>query len=121
MYTASIDAAPERNREGMRSVTLLQSGDADSDLAVTWVEIEPGCRQKAHSHPPEQVYVVISGEGLMRIGDESRELRRGELALIPPGVEHGIDNTGADALIYVSAATPTFSVTDLYDSGRLKP
>ncbi len=55
------------------------------------------------------------------MGEEMPELGRGDLALVPPGVQHGIDNIGDDLLTYVSASTPAFSITDLYERGALVP
>jgi mannose-6-phosphate isomerase-like protein (cupin superfamily) len=55
----------------------------------------------------------------MRVGDEEREVREGHLVFIPPETKHGIVNTGEEVLSYVSAATPAFPVTDLYDAGQL--
>jgi mannose-6-phosphate isomerase-like protein (cupin superfamily) len=55
----------------------------------------------------------------MRVGDETHDIGVGELAFIPPGVAHGIENIGDETLRYVSAATPAFAVEALYDSGPL--
>ncbi len=90
-------------------------------LTVTWVDVDPGECQVRHSHQPEQAYIIISGRGRMHVGDEVAELGRGDLALVPPGVQHGIDNIGDDLLTYVSASSPAFSITDLYERGALAP
>jgi mannose-6-phosphate isomerase-like protein (cupin superfamily) len=120
MFTASIQSAPSREVSGLVSRVLLQQGDTgDSALTVTWVEVAPGASQAMHEHPPEQVYGVISGSGRTHVGDEERELVAGDLALAPSGVTHGIVNTGAVVLVYISAATPAFGVTDLYDTGTI--
>ena len=41
---------------------LLHAGGGDSDLTVTWVEIDPGASQASHSHDPERVYAA-TGRG----------------------------------------------------------
>ena len=95
--------------DGVVSRLLHTQGDApDTDLTVTWVEVEPGSEQVAHSHLPEQVYVVVAGEGRMRVGNEERDVSAGDVVHIPPNAEHGIENTGDEMLEYVSAATPAF-------------
>lgn len=120
MVTADIATAPLREIDGLVSHVLLQDGDgAGSALAVTWVEVAPGGRQVPHSHVPEQVYVVIRGRGRMLVAGEERDLGPGQLALVPSGAEHGIVNTGDEPLVYVSAATPAFAVTALYDEGAI--
>jgi mannose-6-phosphate isomerase-like protein (cupin superfamily) len=55
----------------------------------------------------------------MRVGEEERDVQEGHMVFIPPNTEHGIVNTGEGTLTYVSAATPAFPVTDLYDAGQL--
>ena len=119
MYVSSVATAPTRQRGGLVSHVLLQAGDADpSALAITWVEVAPGAQQDLHTHDPEQAYVVVRGTGRMRVGDEVRDLGPGELALAPPGVSHGIENAGQEPLVYISAATPSFEVTGVYDTAN---
>jgi mannose-6-phosphate isomerase-like protein (cupin superfamily) len=103
MFRSSLARAPSRERERLRSHLLLQKGDADAEMTVTWVDVEPGGRQRPHSHDPQQVYVIVAGRGRMQVGDEEMEVGAGELVLIPSGVEHGIVNVGDERLTYVSA------------------
>jgi len=122
VFVTSGEEARVGERPGLRSRVLLQAGDeAAADLAVTWVEVAPGAAQAPHAHAPQQVYVVVSGSGRMLVGDEERDVGAGDLVFVPPAERHGITNTGAGTLIYVSAATPAFSVTDLYERGDDPP
>src|SRR5262249_10579161 len=105
---------------GLVSHILLDEGDAPGgELSVTWVDVEAGGEQKPHSHEPQQVYVITRGQGRMMVGEEGHDVHEGQLVFIPPDVEHAIVNTGDGVLTYVSAATPAFPVTDLYDVGQL--
>ena len=53
------------------------------------VRYEPGKRVKRHAHPEaEQIVAVVGGEVEMTIGDETRTLRAGDLAVVNRGVEH---------------------------------
>ena len=120
MHVTDLNSAPTRELDGLVSHILLETGDvAAGNLSVTWVDVEPGKRQPPHTHPPQQVYVIIRGSGRMRVGEEAREVAKGSMVFIPPGAEHGIENTGEETLTYVSAATPAFTVTDMYDTGRV--
>jgi mannose-6-phosphate isomerase-like protein (cupin superfamily) len=105
------DGAPALSRgDGVVSHLLHSEGDGkdgtDTDLTVTWVDVEPGESQVVHSHEPEQVYVIVAGKGRMRVGDEERDVGAGDAVHIPSKAEHGIENTGEETLEYVSAATP---------------
>jgi mannose-6-phosphate isomerase-like protein (cupin superfamily) len=85
-----------------------QRDASETDLTITWVDVEPGARQVRHEHDPEQVYVIITGEGVMSVGDDERAVEAGDLVHIPANTEHGLENTGDRTLEYVSAATPAF-------------
>ena len=120
MYVSDLSSAPTRELDGLVSHILLEEGDAPGgELSITWVDVEPGGEQKPHSHAPQQVYVITRGSGRIRVGDDERDVREGSMVFIPPDTEHGIVNTGDEVLTYISAATPAFPVTDLYDVGQL--
>ena len=120
MHVTDLSNAPRREIDGLVSHILLEKGDAPGgELSVTWVDVEPGSEQKPHSHDPQQVYVITRGQGRMKVGEDERDVREGQMVFIPPNTEHGIVNTGEETLTYVSAATPAFPVTDLYDAGQL--
>ena len=120
MYVKDLSGATKREVDGLVSYILLEEGDAPGgELSVTWVDVEPGGEQKPHSHGPQQIYVITRGTGRMKVGDTERDVGAGHLVFIPPDTEHGIVNTGDETLTYISAATPAFPVTDLYDTGPL--
>jgi len=43
-----------------------------------------------HSHPNEQINLVLSGEVLFRVGDSDYELKKGCIIRIPPNQPHGL-------------------------------
>jgi mannose-6-phosphate isomerase-like protein (cupin superfamily) len=102
---------------GLTSHILFEKDDrSGSNVAITWVDVQPGAEQPPHHHAPEQFYVIVRGHGIMRVGDERREMGPGDAVFIPPNVTHGIENTGSEVLSYVSASTPSFSITAAYDA-----
>jgi mannose-6-phosphate isomerase-like protein (cupin superfamily) len=121
MFVSDKAQARRRERGGLASYVLLQEGDVpDSALTVTWVEVAREGGQRSHRHLPEQVYVIVSGRGHMVVDGEERDVREGQLIHIPPGKEHEIRNAGRESLQYVSASSPAFRITDLYDEGELR-
>ncbi|HEU4760283.1 MAG TPA: cupin domain-containing protein [Dehalococcoidia bacterium] len=112
MHTQSLEESPRNRRGGQVSYLLLAGGQFGSrDLAVTWVDGEPGSEQPVHGHPEqEQVYVIVRGRGAMRVGDEEREVSAGTLVYVPPRSGHAIRNTGDEPLVYVSATAPPFEL-----------
>lgn len=71
---------------------------------------QPMAHVALHAHKvQEQVYHVLEGEGLMRIGETDRVVRRHDVIFLPPGVKHAISNTGLTDLVFLVVTSP---VTD---------
>lgn len=80
MKVLTKQSAPryERN-EGIASHLLASPLTCDAaHLTTSVVEIEPGGHQRIHQHPPEQVYYVLDGSGLMTVGDETERVGPGD-------------------------------------------
>ena len=54
---------------------------------VYW-RIRAGAHAAAHKHPHEQISWMIKGRMDLRIGDETRSMVAGDIAVIPGGIEH---------------------------------
>jgi mannose-6-phosphate isomerase-like protein (cupin superfamily) len=122
MYVQNKDTADQRKRSRLVSYFLLGRADVpDTPIAATWVTVEPGGQQIVHHHPEIQIYIIVQGGGLMRVGGESRQVQAGDLVYIPSNAEHGIHNNASEPLMYVSAATPAFDLPQAYDQGQLTP
>jgi quercetin dioxygenase-like cupin family protein len=59
------------------------------DTMLNLVELEPGAVVPRHSHPHEQMGIVISGEIVMIIDGEERACHAMDAMHIPSGTEHG--------------------------------
>lgn len=53
------------------------------------VDLEPGTEIPVHSHPHEQLGIVLAGEVTMVFGGEERRLGPDDAYQVPGGVEHG--------------------------------
>jgi mannose-6-phosphate isomerase-like protein (cupin superfamily) len=60
-----------------------------------------------HIDDVEEIYLIFRGSGLMRVGNETKEVREGDSVWIPAGEPHSLENTGnEEAFILVVAAYP---------------
>ena len=60
---------------------------------------------EAHIDPMEEIYFIMSGEGKMTVGDESRHVVQGDAIWVPVGSSHSLLNTGqVDCFILVVAS-----------------
>jgi mannose-6-phosphate isomerase-like protein (cupin superfamily) len=60
-------------------------------------EIPPG-RAPEHTHPYDEVVLILAGEGVLHTGAGDRPLAPGSCVHLPPGLPHCLENTGAATL-----------------------
>jgi len=60
-----------------------------------------------HAHErAEHVYYILSGKGVMTLGDRTFVVSRTPRFFIPPGLAHAIDNTGLENLVFIVVNVP---------------
>ncbi len=80
-------------------------GSAKVDYRIS--TYQPMAYVERHVHKvQEQVYHVLDGEGLMEIDGEFTVVRKHDVIFIPPGVWHGIQNSGLGDLTFIVVTTP---------------
>ena len=79
-----------------------------------------GCPYHLH-HAQEEMFVVLEGEGTLRVAGELLPLRTGDVVFIPAGPEypHQLVNTSDAPLKYLSVSTQeTPEICEYPDSGK---
>jgi 4-carboxymuconolactone decarboxylase len=77
------------NFTGSVRVDPLFQANAPARASGSLVTFEPGARSAWHTHPLGQVLIVTAGTGrVQRWGDPVDEIRKGDVAWIPPGQKH---------------------------------
>jgi len=75
--------------------------------------LPPGGATREHYHPQaEEIYHILQGKALMRLGDDERPVCAGDTIAIPPGQKHKISNTGATPLVFLCCCAPAYSHED---------
>ncbi len=64
------------------------------------VTFEPGSIVLDHSHPHEQMGIIISGRVSFTIGGQTQELGPGELYRIPSNIVHRVEAIGGPAVAF---------------------
>ncbi len=90
----SLAATP--GKEITNGVTMrFLSGE---HVMLNYVEMKPHVEVATHHHPHEQLGLVFEGELTLRIGDEERILRPGDMYVVPSGIPHGAYSGGSRVL-----------------------
>ncbi len=72
----------------------------------------------AHYHVhSEELYFFTAGVGRLRVGDETRVVRPGDCAVIPPGVEHQLWADSSGPLVLLCCCAPAYSDDDTVLTG----
>ena len=101
----------------------LARGTAARKLGASIDTLAPGkvgCPYHLH-HAQEEMFIVLEGEGTLRVADEMLALRSGDVVFIPAGPEypHQIVNSSAVPLKYLSISTQeTPEICEYPDSGK---
>ncbi len=79
-------------------------------LAVA--RLSPGRSSKPHHLSTHELYLILSGVGVMHIEDESEEVTPGCAIEIPAGSRQWLENIGSSALTFVCIVDPGWRPED---------
>jgi quercetin dioxygenase-like cupin family protein len=91
---------------GSHILVLLDAARSDGQLMVVRTTLHQGDASPVHVHSREdEVFLLLSGAGLVWVGDERHEVSQGGVAFLPRDIPHGylITSPHADML---TLATP---------------
>jgi quercetin dioxygenase-like cupin family protein len=76
------------------SRTFEGSRHGPSTVSFFLVHNHPGQGPELHHHPYDETFVILEGNVLVRVGDETIEGGPGDIVIGPPGVPHGFTSLG---------------------------
>lgn len=90
-----------------RYKVLLGKRNGVKGLTLIIGNIAPGGRTKPHSHADEEeLYYVIEGTGLWKIGKREFVGKPGTAFYVPPNTEHSMTNDGSENLKIILLHSP---------------
>lgn len=60
-----------------------------TNILLSFIQNPPGCVFPVHSHPSEQILIILEGEEDHICGDERFLMKAGDVCIHPPNVPHG--------------------------------
>jgi mannose-6-phosphate isomerase-like protein (cupin superfamily) len=125
-----IHATPLLRRAGECRVSRISPGDtnkfvlavdpiADRLPFVSVIEIfetdgrtPPNVHREAH-----EMFYVLSGRGRAHCGGQSYDVAQGDTLVLPPGLEHVVENTGPGRLYGLTVMIPNEGFAELIRAG----
>ena len=98
---------------------LLTNGE---HVQLLWSKFEPDGTYPMHSHPQEQVSVMLQGRMRLTVGEEVGEIGPGDMWYAPADVPHGGELLGDDPIVFVDIyAPPSAEIFEFLEGLRPKP
>jgi quercetin dioxygenase-like cupin family protein len=83
------------------------------------VKFDPDGNYPIHSHPHEQISVMLQGRMRLTVGDEVEEIGAGDIWYAPANVLHGGELLGEDPVVFVDIyAPPSASIIEFLEHLR---
>ena len=80
-----------------------------SQCSLAEETLPPGATVTRHHHDVlEEIYLILSGSGLMQLGDDQSIVVTGDAIFIPRGTPHQLTNTGTDPMRIVLVCGPAY-------------
>ncbi len=117
------DQQPPAERYGAE-VAQVGSSLGAAKLGYNLTRIDPGkAAYPAHNHRiNEEMFVILGGEGELRVGKQRQPVRQGDIIACPPGgpeTAHQLHNTGKAPLEVLMVSTvEAADVVEYPDSGK---
>jgi quercetin dioxygenase-like cupin family protein len=92
-----------QNLDGKPIATTLLHGD--DDVTIQLVSLRAPVAMHRHLKSEEVVY-LLSGEGVLRLGQGERTLRAGDLVVIPRDTPHAFTPTGSAPAVLLQTFVP---------------
>jgi quercetin dioxygenase-like cupin family protein len=101
--------------DGHRAAFPFHSAMGTASTAAVWITLEPGAELAEHRDSAEELLYAVGGTMEASVGDETGELRSGEIALVPAMAPHSLRNVGtttARVLGFFSSSTNIATFTE---------
>jgi mannose-6-phosphate isomerase-like protein (cupin superfamily) len=88
--------------------------EQDAPISAYIVNAKSGVGPPLHTHPYVEVIFMLEGRATLTIGDETREVNAGAIAVVPANMPHRFVNSGDGVLRQIDVhASPKFIQTNL--------
>jgi quercetin dioxygenase-like cupin family protein len=85
-----------------------------AQATVSAYAFEPGAEFPIHTHPEEQITVVLTGTVVFEVEGERHALGPGETYAVAPDLEHGL-RAGPEGARFLAVVVPRRSGSDAYE------
>jgi len=115
-----VDWIEPPDHYGGFSKLLINQSDGSKYFDFRISSYQPKGYAVVHSHKTaENIYYILKGNGIVELDGKRNLVSPGMVIFIPPGVKHGISNTGFEDLVFMVIASPPQDM-EIFQKDRTK-
>jgi mannose-6-phosphate isomerase-like protein (cupin superfamily) len=99
-----VQATTYRAHWGGIARMVLTSEHLKSMEFFAWAVLPAGNTIEEHVDTVEEIYFILYGSGLMKVGDEEQAVKQGDAIWIPVGKPHRLINTTSENTFFLCVA-----------------
>lgn len=89
------------------NIKISKTNNGVNEVSFCIEDMTPGRKMRVHKHLYNDELIFINkGEGKLTLNENVYDVKTGDVAFVPRGVWHGLDNTGREDLRMVFQYTP---------------
>jgi uncharacterized cupin superfamily protein len=122
-YIVNLNEVPVGKITGRETRDLINGKSVGSqNISLRITDVLPGAVcYPGHIHTEcEEVILILSGQGTIKIGEETFPLKEGDAVHLPAGLKHLIRNTGAVAMRMACSFSSNDISRDLKNDDSMK-
>lgn len=98
MPVVAAPLAPTHELPGTRFTALVAPSTGSREICLWRVEIAPGTPATPHEVTREEIFLILSGQASVQIGEETVAAGTGAAVIVPANTRFAIANAGETAL-----------------------
>jgi mannose-6-phosphate isomerase-like protein (cupin superfamily) len=100
-------ATTYRAHGGAMARMVMTSHFLESMEFLAYAVLPAGNTIEEHTDEVEEIYLIVKGSGVMKVGDEEKDVKEWDAIWLPAGKPHALTNTSkVEMFIIVNAAYP---------------
>ncbi len=97
----------------LKEILHPKNDPLDLSFSLAHCQVKAGTATIPHFlENSSEVYYILSGKGIIHIGEESSEIEAGDIILVPKRVVQYVTNTEKRALTFLVIVSPPWSKTE---------
>jgi len=114
VFVHITEIAPFTAADGARVQQIAGRNEGVTGHSLAVISHPPGTECVEHHHTvADEVYLVWSGRGRVRVDSETRQVGPGDAVTIRPGQRHKVWSDGPEDLVLVVSCAPAYQVSEV--------